>query len=111
MHACTDPHSIEQPNNRVRDVVDLLLLKNVFYKRDLAPKSLMQACTDLFGARAAEARKAGSELIRSWPPVVIAYRHWENDYKRYADEVGQADSLDEAVAELNGWISAIVERS
>lgn len=107
LHACTDPHSLERPNDRVRDVVDLMLLQSAFYENELAPESLVQACTDLFAARAEEAEEAQSGFSRLWPPIVIAYRHWENDYRKYADAVGQIDSLDEAVTKLNRWISAI----
>jgi hypothetical protein len=107
LHACTDPHSLERPNDRVRDVVDLLLLQRAFYENELAPESLVQACTDLFSARANEAMKAQSSFVRQWPPIMIAYRHWGKDYKKYADAVGQAGSLDEAVAELNRWVSVI----
>ncbi len=58
LHACTDPHTEEQPNDRVRDVVDLHLLKQAFYDGvDLS--SLAAACKDLFAAREAQANQTG----------------------------------------------------
>jgi len=58
LHACTDPHTAEHPNDRVRDVVDLHLLKSAFYDDDADLKPLADACRKLFATRA-EAGQAG----------------------------------------------------
>jgi hypothetical protein len=107
LHACTDPHSPEHPNDRVRDIVDLCLIQSIFYgeRDDLA--SLADACRDLFAARAREAERAGDVPSRSWPPKVIAHPHWETDYRTLAQEVNIEVSLDEAVGMLNDWIARI----
>ena len=70
VHAVSDPH--EPPaaiNDRARDVVDLILL------RDLATatgrptlREIRAACRSIFGARAHEAERLGL-LVRSWPPL------------------------------------------
>jgi hypothetical protein len=99
IHAVSDPH--EPPdsiNDRARDVVDLLLL------RDLAAATgsptlaeIHAAGVALFQARADEARQLGLPA-RTWPPTVTGYAHWGHDYKRAA-----------AVTEINSWITEVDE--
>ena len=101
------PHTPERPNDRVRDVVDLLTLETAFYDSDTTLESLGQACRDLFDARQQEATKAGASERREWPPLVVAHPHWYADYEAYAEEVGLETPLDEAVAMLNDWITNI----
>jgi hypothetical protein len=107
LHACTDPHTPEHPNDRVRDIVDLLLIRSAFYggRDDLV--SLSEACRDLFESRAVDAQRAGDAPSRSWPPTVVAYPHWEKDYRNLASEVNLEVSLEDAVSILNSWISQI----
>ena len=108
LHACTNPHTKEHPNDRVRDVVDLHLLKTALYaQKDL--RSLAQACTRLFAARADEAQRSKQGVPRTWPPEVIAYSHWQSDYRGYASEVNLKLSLKNAVAAINDWIALIEE--
>ena len=108
LHACTDPHDPHgERNDRARDVVDLLLL------RDLAavdgtptPAQLRQACTALFAARAAEARTLGREE-RGWPPRLVAHPHWSNDYDKAAGQGGVDLPLGQAVEDVNAWVELI----
>ena len=110
IHAVSDPH--EPPdsiNDRARDVVDLLLL------RDLAAETgsptlaeIHAAGAALFAARADEARQLGLPT-RTWPPPVVGHAHWGDDYKRAAAPAGVELSLDAAVAEINAWIGQIDE--
>lgn len=110
LHACTDPHTAERPNDRVRDIVDMHTLKTTFYETDSCPESLALACRDLFEARFKEAAQTGVPEPREWPPIVVAHAHWHDDYATCADEVGTEISLDEAVTLLNDWITAIDQR-
>lgn len=107
-HAVSDPH--EPPNSindRARDIVDLLLL------RDLAvsigsptPAGIRAAAQAIFAARAQEAIRL--ELTtREWPPLVRAHPHWAADFARAAASGNVSLSLDEAVAEVNNWIMEI----
>ena len=108
IHAVSDPH--EPPdsiNDRARDVVDLLLL------RDLAAATgsptlpeIRAAGAALFRARADEARQLGLPA-RIWPPAIIGHTHWGNDYQRAAASAGIELSLDTAVAEINAWIAEV----
>ena len=107
LHACTDPHTREHPNDRVRDVVDLHLLKIAFYDGGAALASLKAACCDLFAERAKENAAAGGVRRPGWPPIVIAYAHWNADYSKCANEVGLPLPLAEAVEVLNRWVERI----
>lgn len=108
LHAVSDPH--EPPdsiNDRARDVVDLLLL------RDLATSTgspalaeVRQAAMAVFAARADEAAQLGL-ATRAWPPAVAAHPHWVDDFARAATSGAVRLSLDEAVAQVNAWIKEI----
>ena len=108
LHAVSDPH--EPPasiNDRARDVVDLLLL------RDLASSTgspelaeVRQAALAVFTARTEEASQLGL-TTRGWPPIVVAHPHWTDDFARAATSGGVGLSLDEAVIEVNAWIKEI----
>jgi len=108
VHAATDPHDPPAyENDRARDVVDLLLL------RDLARDSghpllpdIRAAIVDIFGARAAEAVATG-RAPRHWPARLVAYPHWETSYKKAAESAGVTLALAEAVAEVNAWLDEI----
>jgi Nucleotidyl transferase AbiEii toxin, Type IV TA system len=108
LHAVSDPH--EPPdsiNDRARDVVDLLLL------RDLAAGTgsptlaeIRAAGVAVFDARVQEAGQLGL-TSRHWPPTVIGHPHWADDFVRAAGSAGIDSSLAEAVAEANAWIATI----
>ena len=106
LHACTDPHTSEHPNDRVRDVIDLHLLKSAFYDQQEL-ESLAHACRDLFAAREEDAIRTGEVPPRSWPPTIIAYPHWQVDHAVYANAVGLKMTLHEEVEMLNFWIEKI----
>jgi hypothetical protein len=106
-HACSDPHSTDRPNDRVRDVVDLHILKAAFYEGQSDLTKLAEACRDLFATRAHEAELTRETTPRTWPPTLTVYPHWHADYVSYAEEVGMELSLDEAIKELNAWIVSL----
>lgn len=108
LHAVTDPHDPPASvNDRVRDVVDLLLL------RDLAAATgspalpeIRDAATAVFSSRAHEVGQLALPQ-RTWPPVAVAHSHWSADYPRVAASAQLTIPLDEAVAALNEWIEQI----
>lgn len=107
LHACTDPH--EPPaskNDRPRDLVDLLLLRDAFFPGGTDLTELRQACADIFAARAEELAEHGRP-VRDWPPIVVAHPHWGPDYARAADDCEFPLTLDEAVAAVNDWVDDI----
>jgi len=108
IHACTDPHDPpDERNDRARDVVDLLLLRDLAATEG-APSfaQLREACVALFAARASDARSL-SRAQRGWPPAVVAHPHWTNDYAKAAHQGGVGVTLDQAVEQLNAWIARI----
>lgn len=108
LHAATDPHDPPRSvNDRPRDLVDLLLLRQLIDtsgKPDLA--DVRRASVAVFASRADEAVRLGY-AARIWPPVVTAYDHWGPGYGRAASTCGIDLSLEEAAAKLNEWIVEI----
>lgn len=108
LHALTDPHDPPTSiNNRPRDVVDLVLLRDLV-NDSAAPtlEAIREAALAVFNARAAEARQLGL-APRHWPPTVVGHPHWGVDYQRAAESAGLGLSLNEAVTAVNAWVSAI----
>ena len=104
LHASTDPHNPpQQVNDRARDIVDLLLLRQL---SEVSLVELRSACVALFASRAEEASELGMEP-RIWPPVAIAFPHWRSDYERAARDAGAESGLQTSVETVNAWISEI----
>ncbi|MDR0489563.1 MAG: nucleotidyl transferase AbiEii/AbiGii toxin family protein [Propionibacteriaceae bacterium] len=108
LHTSTDPHNPpEYVNDRARDMVDLLLLKGLAEDTgEPTLPSIRVAAVDIFEARAAEAVALG-RTPRYWPPRLIAYSHWHDDYVKAARSAHINIPPDEAVAILNTWIDEI----
>ncbi|MFE4950591.1 nucleotidyl transferase AbiEii/AbiGii toxin family protein [Leifsonia sp. NPDC056665] len=107
LHACTDPHDPPHTkNDRVRDVVDLLLMRQQLFDEGIPLTDVRVAAVGVFDGRAAEAALAG-HTERTWPPVVVSNEIWRADYQRVAAETGVELSLGEAISEVNVWIDQI----
>ncbi len=105
VHACTDPHEPpDQINDRARDLVDLVLIRDAFYRDETDLASLRAACVDVFAARATDAHTLGLN-VRAWPPIVRAYADWRTDFADAAE--GRDLTLDDAVDQINDWIRRI----
>jgi len=107
-HAATDPHDPpEFVNDRARDVVDLLLLRDLV-RATGEPRLLdvLAAIVDIFDARAAEAVATGRQP-RHWPDRLVAYPHWQVSYRKAAESAGLSLTLEEAVTEVNAWLDQI----
>lgn len=108
LHAVSGPHDPPASlNDRARDVVDLLLL------RDLAAQAgrptlaeIRAAGTAVFEARAGEAQRLGYPG-RAWPPTVAVQPHWVTDFERAAASAGVTLPLEGAVAAVNAWIAQL----
>lgn len=109
LHAVSDPHDPPHAmNDRPRDVVDLLLLRDLAATTGSPTLSeIRQAGLAVFEARANDAKALGLPQ-RTWPPTVVVHGHWDDDFARAASSGGIALELDAAVAELNDWIVLIV---
>lgn len=108
LHAVSDPHDPPASvNDRPRDVVDLLLLRDLIAETGMPTmEGVRDAAIAVFEARAAEAAQLGLPE-RHWAPTVQAYDHWRDDYARAADSARFELSMGDAVAQLNAWIEQV----
>ncbi|OJV82615.1 MAG: hypothetical protein BGO37_11810 [Cellulomonas sp. 73-92] len=108
LHAVSDPHDPpDSVNDRARDVVDLLLLRDLAAATGTPTNAdIAAAAHAVFRARADEAVRLGRRP-RHWPPTVLAHPHWAADYQRAARSASFPLPLDEAVARLNAWIKEL----
>ncbi len=105
MHGATDPHDPPMfVNRRARDVVDLLLLKELVESTgDPGDDEIRAAIADVFESRADEAKLLGRPA-RTLPAKISAYPHWEADYAEAADGASVEIPMEEAIDEVNGWL-------
>lgn len=108
LHAVSDRHAPPTAlNDRVRDVLDLLLLREVIASEQVPTlQALRSACVAVFAARCEEAAQMGHE-IRPWPPQVVAHPHWAADYPAASRACNVNSDLPTAVAEVSAWIREI----
>ena len=108
LHACTDPHDPPHAvNDRPRDLVDLLLLRDLLASDTATTDADLRAAGQaVFDTRAAEAEQLGL-VARHWPPAVQSHPHCPDDYARAAGDAGLTVTLDDAIAELNDWIGKL----
>ena len=108
LHACSDPHNPPMSiNERPRDLVDLVLLRDLVDLEGTPTLSeIRDATVRVFEARAQDA-VALNLSPRLWPCVVVAYPHWLTDYATAAADGGVTLTLTEGVAAVNDWIGLI----
>lgn len=95
IHAMTaPPRSEEAPNERFRDLVDALLIREILV--DLG--GVRAACVEVFALRG----------THGWPPDFIPPESWREPFERLANEVGlPVGSIDQAVEEAREFIHMI----
>ncbi|NHM15291.1 hypothetical protein GMI69_01195 [Eggerthellaceae bacterium zg-887] len=105
VHGATDPHDPPMfVNRRARDVVDLLLLKELAESTgDPSRDEIRAAIVDVFESRAEEAKLLGRPA-RMLPAKVVAYPHWKADYAEAANGASVEMPTEEAIGEVNGWL-------
>lgn len=105
MHGATDPHDPPSfVNRRARDVVDLLLLKELAEGTgDPDRDEIRAAIVDIFESRAEEAKLLGRP-VRTLPAKVSAYPHWEADYAEAANGASVEVPMEEAIDRINSWL-------
>ena len=96
-HGMTKTSDDGRDNDRFRDAVDLLLLKNLIPRDDLA--AVRNACEDTFRIRAKH----------TWPPAIALPGHWSGPFRSMAASVGlETTSLEDAQRELQALLDAIL---
>ena len=95
IHAMTEPPRDEDtPNERFRDLVDLLLIREL--TSDLA--GVRAACVEVFRIRG----------THGWPPLLDPPAFWQEPFTKLAQEVSlPGASLEDAVREAQTFIEAI----
>lgn len=96
LHACTEPPSEDYPNDRVRDLPDLLLIEELGIDENNLG-SVRVACIEIFDSREAH----------FWPPQVQAFPGWDILWNNLAENEGLVMSLNEAVHAVNSLINRI----
>ena len=97
LHACTDTNENGKPNDRSRDLIDIILA------RDVLPEELLKdtkaACVEVFELRARH----------PWPPSIRVEDAWPDQFRLEAEEIGfpmldvveAAERVQEIVAEID----------
>lgn len=94
LHAMTQPKSEGRVNERFRDLVDLLLMRELL--TDL--RAVRMACEQTFKRRATHA----------WPPEIVLPDEWEEPFRRMADEVNlEFTALTDAAAAVKSFVEQI----
>jgi len=96
LHACTDPLDGERINDRVSDLMDLVLIEDL--SPDLSLVRVRKACVDVFAHRA----------THPWPPVVAVQSTWPRLWASLVDDTGFAMvNLGDTIVRVNGLIGKI----
>lgn len=94
IHAVTRPSTSAWRNDRFKDLVDLLLMRELI--TDLA--ALRSTCVQTFERRA----------VHAWPPSLDLHEHWEKPFERMATEIRlPVTDLGEAVARIRAFLLEI----
>jgi hypothetical protein len=76
LHACTDHADPEHPNDRYRDLIDLILVDRLVRDEDRA--GLREVCMEIFRLRSKQA----------WPPRITVLPEWPDGYRSLAKQLG-----------------------
>jgi hypothetical protein len=96
LHACTEKFRTGPENDRFRDLMDLLLLRDLLEEADL-PR-VREACMRIFEAR----------NKHPWPPTVTVYESWRDAYREMAREEGfGVQDVDDAALLVTEMIAQI----
>jgi hypothetical protein len=95
LHAVTRPDSLEYPNDRAQDLIDLLIFRNELTSPTHRTR-LRLACADVFGGRS----------THPWPPEFKPPERWTEPFARMANELTlEPANLHEASEEIRQLIA------
>jgi hypothetical protein len=97
LHACTDHSNAGRPNDRARDLIDILLVRRLLTEAELV--DVRDACVEIFRLRAKH----------DWPPAITVLEAWP---EIYATEVAKTPGFEpaevhEAALAVDALIGAI----
>ncbi|HEY5194800.1 MAG TPA: nucleotidyl transferase AbiEii/AbiGii toxin family protein [Solirubrobacteraceae bacterium] len=78
LHACTDHTYSERPNDRYRDLIDLILVDRLMRDEDRA--GVREVCVEIFRLRGKH----------TWPPRITVLSDWPEGYRTLAGQLGFA---------------------
>jgi len=94
IHGMTQPPKEGRRNERVKDLVDVLLIEELLGEM----AELRRTCVNVFEARG----------THEWPPTLEVHEHWRGEFGRLAAEYGlQVGSLEEGAAQASELIARI----
>jgi len=96
LHACTEPPSDDHPNDRPRDLADLMLIEELGVDKDDLP-GIRAACVEIFDARG----------IHRWPPLVRAFPGWDSLWSNLVENESLLISLNDAVVAVNEFVERV----
>ena len=95
IHACTEVKA-GKDNDRFRDLIDLILLDELVVDKDLP--SVRAACVEVFSIRG----------THPWPPKVVIYPLWPDQYRALAKSMGfPVTEVADAAAAVDAMIKRI----
>jgi len=74
LHACTEPPVDGRENQRVHDLIDLLLARDLLEQNDL--ERVREACIAIFAGRG----------THEWPPELVVFPSWREAFAKLATE-------------------------
>lgn len=96
IHACSEPATADQPNDRARDLVDLGLIEELSVT-DADLPGIKAACREIFTSRG----------LHDWPPRIEPGPTWSQLWDRLAEDEKLEATLDEALESANQLIARI----
>ncbi len=96
LHACTDHTDPERPNDRYRDLIDLILVDRLV--RDEERVGVREACMEIFRLRAKHA----------WPPSITVPPAWPDGYRSLAEQLDFAPAdVHQAATDVQAIVARI----
>lgn len=96
IHGMTKPGTEERPNDRVRDLLDVFLLRSLVADEELS--DIREACVEVFEVRGEH----------DWPPELRPPEFWEEEFEASAERLGLGiTAFDEAVEDARAYIERI----
>lgn len=97
IHACTDPLDGVRVNDRVNDVMDLIIIEDLA-EEDLDLAAVRSMCTTIFGERA----------THTWPPEIAVQPDWPDRWARMVqDNAFYINDVFEAIERANQLVLRI----